>query len=63
MPQSYKNKVQYTLTSPTSLEMLKNRHYAQNAALPLKARNRLLAIVDRSDQKWGHSTFQRNVQH
>jgi hypothetical protein len=24
MPQSYKNKVQYILTSPTSLEMLKN---------------------------------------
>jgi len=28
MPQSYKNKVQYILTAPTSLEMLKNLDYA-----------------------------------
>ena len=30
MPQTYKNKVQYILTSPTSLEMLKNS-FAENS--------------------------------
>ena len=29
MPQSYKNKVQYILTSPTSLEMLKNSDFVK----------------------------------
>jgi len=33
MPQSYKNKVQYILTAPTSLEMLKNSDFVKIAEI------------------------------